>query len=101
MNNYSITQRKLKDSNVTQLVYSGELSFNQIESIYSETDSFIKTHPHIEIIIEEAELLDLSFLQMMISLKKSYPFNIKLNLNDDLKDLIRVSGFYPYLTDEN
>jgi len=100
MNNYTIKQQKSKDQEIIQLVYSGELSYNHIESIYSETETIIKTNAHYEILIEEADLLDLSFIQMLISLKKMHQPKITLNLSEDLTDLMQISGFYKYLIEE-
>lgn len=101
MNNYKITHRKKKDPKTVQLVYSGELSFNHIQSIYEETKMHFKTNSQTEIVIEDADLLDLSFIQMIISLKKVYPVKVILNLSEDLLELIQVSGFYKYLIEEN
>lgn len=100
MNNYKISLVKSEDQKTTHLVYTGELSFNHIESIYKETESLIKINPKAEILVDDADLLDLSFIQMLISLKKMYQTKVKLNINDDLRDLVQVSGFYQYLIEE-
>lgn len=101
MNNYTITHKKATDEKTDLLVYSGEISFNHIQAIYKETTSLLKTYPQPDIVVEDADLLDLSFIQLLISLKKTYPINVKLKLNEDLDELIRVSGFYKYLIEEN
>jgi ABC-type transporter Mla MlaB component len=101
MNNYSITHRKAADQKTDQLVYSGEISFNHIQAIYKETESLLKACPQPEILVEDVDLLDLSFIQLLISLKKTYPIKVKLKLNEDLDELIRVSGFYKYIIEEN
>ena len=101
MNNYSINHRKTNNPKTVQLVFSGELSFNHIHSIYTETKTLLQTHPGAELVIENVDLLDLSFVQMIISIKKTYPTKVILKLNEDLNDLIQVSGFYKYLIEEN
>lgn len=101
MNNYSITQQKSKDDKSYQIVFTGELSFNHIESIFKKTASILKTRPKADIILEDVDILDLSFIQMLISLKKTYQSKVELNLSEDLIELIQVSGFYKYLIEEN
>lgn len=101
MNNYTITLKKSKDQKSTLLVYSGELSFNHIHHIYNETETLIKVNPEAEILVEDVDLLDLSFIQLLISLKKMYQTKISFNINEDLADLVQVSGFNKYLIDEN
>jgi len=100
MNNYSITHRKTESPNTIQLVYSGELSFNHIQSIYKETETHFKINPQAEIVVEDADLLDLSFIQMIISLKKTHQTKVILNLSDELLELLEVSGFYKYIIEE-
>lgn len=101
MKNYTISQQKSKDQKTTLLVYSGELSFNHIHHIYNETATLIKVNPEAEVLIEDVDLLDLSFIQLLISLKKTYQTKISFNINEDLTDLIQVSGFNKYLIEEN
>ena len=99
MNNYTINIKNNQDLNIDQLIISGELSFNYIDAIYNDISSLLKKNIPEEIIIENPDILDLSFIQILLSIKKEFQSKIILNLNEELTDLIKVAGFYKSLTD--
>lgn len=101
MNNYQIKHVKSKGDQAEQLVISGELSFNHILQIKDELNGYKHIKSDMILLIKDIDILDLSFIQLLISLKKHNPhFSIKLESSDEFKELISESGFYQYLINE-
>lgn len=101
MNNYQIKHIKSTKDQAEQLILSGELSFNHILQIKDELMGYKDINSEMILHIKDIDILDLSFIQLLISLKKQNPhFSIRLESNDDFKELISESGFYNYLIDE-
>ncbi|NPD45674.1 MULTISPECIES: hypothetical protein [unclassified Lentimicrobium] len=98
MNNYKLEYQKDENNQMNQLTFSGELSFGHIQYIKDETDEYTRVNKPLQLIIKDVEMLDLSFIQFIIALKNHHPENkITLNINDEILDLIKVSGFYEIL----
>lgn len=98
MDNYKLEYQKDQDNHMDRLTFSGELSFNHIQYIKDNTDDYTNINKPLLLIIKNVEMLDLSFIQFIISLKNLHPENkIELDINDEILDLIKASGFYKIL----
>ena len=98
MDNYKLEYQKDENNHLDRLTFSGELSFSHIQYIKDETDEYTSVNKPLQLIIKDVEMLDLSFIQFIISLKNHHPENqIKLHINDEILDLIKASGFYEIL----
>lgn len=98
MDNYKLEYQKDQDNQMSSLSFSGELSFSHIQNIKDTTDQYTSVNQALNLIIKDVEMLDLSFIQFIIALKNHHPENkIKLNVNDEILDLIKASGFYEIL----
>jgi ABC-type transporter Mla MlaB component len=94
MDNYNIEYIPGKNGQPNQLIYSGELTFNYIQYIKDETVEAIKPNQSLSILVKDVDMLDLSFIQLLISMKHMNPDNsINLDVNKEVLDLIKVSGF--------
>ena len=94
MNKYKIQLSKNENNNIDELTLSGELSINHIDLIKNEIESLIDTSKPYEFIVKNADIIDLSLIQLLLSLKKLNPkSNIQLSLNDEMLGLINISGF--------
>jgi len=98
MDNYNIEYIKGKDSQANQLIFSGELTFNYIQYIKDETSELVNAEEPLSVIVRDADILDLSFIQLLISLKHTNSQNtIKLEVNTEMQDLINIAGFQDVL----
>ncbi len=98
MNPYKIDYIKSGKTTAETIILSGELSVNHIFSIRDELSDHINAHDNAEIIIKEVDIMDLSFVQLLISIKKLNPFiTLKLQITNEQTDLLKVSGFYELL----
>lgn len=98
MDNFKLEYQKDQNNQLDRLSFSGELSFSHIQYIKDESDGYTSINKPLHIIIKDVEMLDLSFIQFIIALKNLHLENkIELNINDEISDLIKVSGFYELL----
>ena len=94
MNKYKIQLSKTNNDNNDQLTLSGELSINHIDLIKDEIESLINIDSPYKIIVKDADIIDLSLIQLLLSLKNLNPKSeIHLVLNDEMMGLINISGF--------
>lgn len=79
------------------VTFSGNLIINHIEKIYEEMQELITPEQPVTFIIDNPDNLDITFVQMIISVKrlwkeKGSEFHVKTELKDDLKQLIAKVG---------
>ncbi|NOR87274.1 MAG: hypothetical protein GQ527_06665 [Bacteroidales bacterium] len=98
MNNYNIEHTKGEKDQSDQLTFSGELSFSFIQSIKDETDGILNINQAYRILVKEVDILDLSFIQLLLSIKQTHTNStIELQVNEEISDLIKISGFQNFL----
>lgn len=101
MDNYKIDISEDTKTKEKQIIFCGELSIGTIQMIKNELDHFIFSNP-CHIILKDVEIIDLSFIQLLLSLLNTHPgHTINLELNSELADLVRVSGFEEKLMNKN
>jgi anti-anti-sigma regulatory factor len=99
MDNYSISSFPDQEAERSSLIkVKGELSIQYIKDIKKQLDEVIKDLDHIDLLIHEASIIDLSMLQYLLSLKKSAEslgktFSISFELDEDLNELLEHAGF--------
>ncbi len=80
-----------------ELTCSGNLIINHIEKIYAELQESLSCDQPISIVIDNPENLDMTFVQLVLAIKKSVlekgkTFTIKTTIKDDLKLLVEKAG---------
>lgn len=99
MDNYSISKIPNRENEKSVLIeLKGELSIQYIQDIKAKFEEASKGFDSVDILIKEANVIDLSMLQYILSLKKSEKslkksFKISFELDNDLSELIKHSGF--------
>lgn len=81
----------------SELKFSGNLIINHIEKIYAELKEKLTIDKPISVVIDNPENMDITFVQMLLSIKKacteaSKEFKVTTVLKDDLKQLIEKAG---------
>ncbi len=89
-------------SGMDLLSLEGQLDIRNIKKIKSTLEEQLKSCNALEVRVQDAEPLDLSFLQLLIALKIKFkseekPLHFSLQLDEESKRLINVSGFAGYL----
>lgn len=82
---------------ITELTCKGNLIINNIEKIYAELQETLTTDNDVNVVIDDPENLDITFVQLVLAIRKSvlsrgHAFSIKTKLKDDLKQLIAKAG---------
>ncbi|OYT17000.1 MAG: hypothetical protein B7C24_04885 [Bacteroidetes bacterium 4572_77] len=94
MNNYKINHQKNDKTKEHYLIFSGELSFSLIAQIKEETESLLIPNTAYHITTKDVEIIDLSFIQFIISLKALHEDSqISLELTQEFKQLLQNTGF--------
>lgn len=99
MDNYSISSfPDQKTERSSRIELKGELSIQHIQNIKARLEEAFKDFDHIELLIKDVSIIDLTALQYLISLKKSEvainkSFKIEFKMNEDLSNLLKHSGF--------
>jgi len=94
MNNYSIQLIENQSSPLKQLIFSGELSINYIHFIKDEIYELVNPEDPFDFLVKDADIIDLSFIQLLISLKRcNSQSSLTLQLNDEISALLTASGF--------
>lgn len=80
-----------------EVKFSGNLIINHIEKITEEMRELITPEQPVSFIIDNPENLDITFIQLVISVKRMWKekgseFHVKSELKDDLKQLIAKAG---------
>ncbi len=93
---YSIDIKKDKDQ--TNILFAGELIINHISKIKDEISEIIEFNHNLSVKITNPSSLDITFIQLICSLKKSFESKdftvaIEATLNEDVYSLVNNSGF--------
>ena len=91
-------QKPKKGDSQAKIFLVGDLSISNLAEIVEKFREIEKNHQEIEVNINEVSNFDLASIQLLLSLKKScnkhkkkIQFNI--DLSNDLKTLMEISGF--------
>jgi len=92
---------KVKYSNkkgLNEVVFSGQLTINNIDKIKEDLKKHLKFNKSINIITKDVENMDLTFVQLILSLIKSgkkgeFEVNTSIDVPDDIKLLLTNAGF--------
>lgn len=98
MNNVSI--KLLDDKSI--ITFRGALNISHIVALKQELEELITFDNNIEIQIESIESLDITFIQLLVSMRnscvsKNTSFNIACQLSDDLLSLMKNAGLNDFL----
>ena len=96
MDNYNIKYNNKKGA--LNIVFSGQLTINNIDKIAESLKSNIKKIKSVNITTENVENIDLTFVQILYSIMKNGKNNgfevyTSINVPDDLKLLLTNAGF--------
>ncbi|MDG5799403.1 hypothetical protein QA597_03405 [Marinilabiliaceae bacterium ANBcel2] len=94
--NYNIDYKE--EGNILNMKFSGQLTINSIDKITESVKNHINDPEKINIMVADAENIDLTFLQLIHSIinqggKKGYEVETKMDVSEDLKSLIINAGF--------
>ncbi|MGQ1945612.1 STAS domain-containing protein [Geofilum sp. OHC36d9] len=86
------------------LVFSGQLTINNIEKIASEIKTILEKPTAVNIQVKEVENLDLTFVQLIYSIKNSgkknnFKVTLSVSLSEELNSLVANAGFDSFLTE--
>lgn len=83
---------KNKKENRVTFTVDGSLSLPNITAIYSELSKNSTDFENVLIQGEEITDIDLSFVQLVYSLKKNKKVELKLNLNEEQLSILNIAG---------
>lgn len=95
---YSITTENDDNTNIRSVIADGELSLRFIYEIREDIKSAISGVKNLKMIIRNVDMIDLSFLQLVISLQNKYKtekkkISIEFEVDQENRDLMINSGF--------
>ncbi|WP_282036085.1 STAS domain-containing protein [Saccharicrinis aurantiacus] len=87
-----------KSDTETNIAVSGDLIINHIEKIKEGLDNSIDFSKNLTLDLNGITSIDITFIQLIISLKKSFQSSAKQivfknNFNDEIKTLLQNAGF--------
>lgn len=90
-------------ANQENLVIQGRLTIENIQDIKTKLQEAVANFQNIQIYVEQVEAIDLTFLQLLYSLKRSFSetsknISFNLMLSDENKTLLRQSGLESLLS---
>ncbi|MCU4155169.1 STAS domain-containing protein [Carboxylicivirga sp. A043] len=93
---YTVIHDELPEQTI--LRFSGQLIINHIEKIAEAVKSRLKTDKDLQIEIDNPESVDVTFIQLVLSLKATLKANGKTTtiiseLKPELQTLVKNSGF--------
>lgn len=93
---YTISYMNGPHSNTFEL--KGALVINHIENIYSAIQSKLEETKNVEVIVSDVTSIDLTFIQLLLSLKKTLAanqaeFRLSCQLTEDQTQLLKNAGF--------
>lgn len=90
---YKITREK--KGNKTQLVVEGNLVLANSVNIKKQFVDLLKKDKDPEIVLNNVYDIDLSFLQLLLSIQKTNAnVRIEMNISDDHKKLIKITEIF-------
>ena len=80
------------------LLFEGALIIQNIQEIKERTLAHVKASSALEVKVKNAELLDISFLQLLLAIRlqwtqKQKPLYLALELNKEMENMMLTSGF--------
>lgn len=80
------------------LTFSGQLIINHIDKIVGDVKQQLDQKSSLEVVIEACENIDITFIQFLISLQKTWmqnelEFSVKSEIKPEQMKLIENSGF--------
>jgi anti-anti-sigma factor len=84
-----------KDDKTVEVIIEGEFTIGYAEKVRDKLLSLIEQYDRIEVRVQNLENIDLSAIQILISLRKSLPagkIKLTLLLKDDLKPILEHAG---------
>lgn len=88
---YKIT--KENKGSATQLIVEGKLVLANSVNIKKQFIDLLKKEKEAEIVLNNVKDIDLSFLQILLSIRKTNSkINIEMNISDEHKKLIETAG---------
>jgi len=99
MEKYNITVgSKDSDNQRIEITLRGELTVSHIDTIRNEILKLSKGSDYVRLNVSEITMIDLSFLQLLISMKKSEgewvkEFTAELKVEEEFNNLITTTGF--------
>lgn len=100
--NYTIQYKKsLSLEEPEKLFFEGNLTIHHIQFIKQEVEQKINNYKPLQIKVSNVAQLDLSFLQLLMALKKKYDRNataisVHLELSQELEHYLLVAGFQDF-----
>ena len=90
---YIIIVKQKKDK--TQIVIEGNLGMKNIEKLKTQLETLLNKDFELEIIVKKVTDVDLSFLQLLLSINKVFKnkMNVDMSLSQELENLVSSSGF--------
>jgi len=101
METFKVKYSNKKDLN--EVVFSGQLIINNIDKIKEDLKKHLKFNKSLNIITKDVENMDLTFVQLIISLIRSgekggIEVNTSINVPDDTRLLLMNAGFSGLIT---
>ncbi|NPA36461.1 MAG: hypothetical protein GXO47_06395 [Chlorobi bacterium] len=99
-NPFEIKFSKKKDSQTIN--FTGNLIINHIDDIFNTVKDKVDKSKDLHIKISEPENIDLTFIQMVLSLQKTWlnnnrDFSVETKIKEELKLILNNSGFSSFL----
>jgi anti-anti-sigma factor len=89
-----------KDERRAEVIIEGEFSIGFAERVKEKLLEVMEQYDKIDVKVQNLENLDLSAIQLLVSLRKSLPtdkFKLILVLREDLKPIIEHAGLHDIL----
>lgn len=91
------------DNNKEKVIYiEGDISISTIEKIKKDIENNIDDTNEYKIIVDNVEIIDILFIQLLIATKKyleksNKSLTYKLNLNNEMIEVLNNSGLEEFL----
>lgn len=91
MSTYAIQQ--VEKDGINEIHFSGSLIINHIAKIYEDLKGIVTKDKQYSLFIDNPESLDITFVELVISLKKSFKeLKVTSTLKDDILQLLTKNG---------
>ena len=85
------------------LSFAGNLTIHNIQQIKQEVEQKLQKRKPLHVLVGNVVQLDLSFLQLLMALKKmheknSIPFAVQMELSQEIEQLLINSGFHDFIS---
>ncbi len=86
------------DADLQVVTFSGQLVINHIEKITNSAKSQLDYGKSVEVVIENCDNIDITFIQFLIAFQKTWmqngmEFSVKSSVKEELIHLIENAGF--------